>query len=117
MDENIKEILNELKSINTKIDSISDGQKRLEDRQEKLEKRQSNLEEGQQRLEIRQSNLEDGQKSILDYLYQLEAKNAERHLYMLQQLEQMNKDIKYLKHKDQQKDNDIVTIKSKLDII
>ncbi|MDQ0214914.1 chaperonin cofactor prefoldin [Oikeobacillus pervagus] len=57
MENTLKQILQEMKHVNTRLGKIEEGQKNLEDRQKNLEKRQENL-------EIRQMNLEEQQKEM-----------------------------------------------------
>ena len=60
-----KIVLDELRSLNGKVDGLGEGQTRLEERQtrleegqSKLEERQTRLEEGQVRMEHRLDNIE-----------------------------------------------------------
>lgn len=57
-DELSKQILNELKSINGRLDKLEQGQVKLEQGQTKLEQGQTRLEQGQTRLEQGQVRLE-----------------------------------------------------------
>lgn len=99
----LQQLLNEVKSINAEIKTINS--------------RLANLEQGQAKLEQGQANLEQGQQEIKKHLIQLDTKNADRHVTAFSKIKAIDKDIKFIKHKLHQTEEDVFDIKDHLKLI
>ena len=110
MEESLNQILNELKSINTRLDKIENRLDNMDSRFDKVENRLDNM-------DSRLDNLEKGQKDLKLQFEQFESKNAERHLELNRKIDDMANDISFIKHKEFKNEEDIFKIKKNLEII
>lgn len=76
-DQVLNQILDELKSLNTRMGSLEDRQQNFEDGQQTLLARQATLEDGQQALLARQAALEAKQSSFEAELKEIKANTAD----------------------------------------
>ncbi|SHH53974.1 hypothetical protein SAMN02745135_01123 [Caloranaerobacter azorensis DSM 13643] len=103
MNEKFSNLENEIKTINNRLNNLEEGQKKLE--------------EGQRKLGSDIKELKQGQELIKDHIDQLDSKNANRHIEAFYKLNNIEKDIKFIKHKLHQTEEDVFDIKDYLKII
>ncbi|WP_072890255.1 hypothetical protein [Tepidibacter formicigenes] len=88
-DELLKQILDKINSIDTRLDNIETDIK----------------------------DLKQGQQEIKDHLIQLDSQNAERHITAFSKLESVDKEVRFIKHKLHQTEEDVFDIKDHLKLI
>jgi len=74
MEEILKEILGELKTLNQRVGKLEEGQGKLGEGQTRLEESQRRLEEGHRRLEEGHRRLEEGHRRLEENQARLESK-------------------------------------------
>ncbi|WP_129600250.1 hypothetical protein [Anaerophilus nitritogenes] len=103
MEKVLQQILTEMKTINQRLDHMESDIK--------------DLKQGQTKLEQGQTKLEQGQQEIKNHLIQLDSQNATRHMDAFSQLKTIDKEVKFIKHKLHQTEEDVFDIKDHLKII
>jgi chromosome segregation ATPase len=106
----LKQILNELKE-------IKENQNKTHQRLDNLESDVKDLKQGQSNLESDVKDLKQGQKEIKNHLTQLDTKNANRHMDAFSKIKNIDKDVKFIKHKLHQTEEDVFDIKDHLKAI
>lgn len=99
----LKQLLNEVKNINEKLNSMDFEVKTINQRLENLE---SDI-----------KDLKQGQQEIKGHLIELDAKNADRHMEVFSKIKTIDKDVKFIKHKLHQTEEDVFDIKDHLKLI
>lgn len=89
MEDLLRQILSEIKSVNNRLDNIEGDVK--------------DLKEGQSRIEVK---LDD-----------LEPKNATRHTEIFDKIDTVSKDVKFIKHKLHETEEDVFVIKDHLKLV
>ncbi|QEK11732.1 hypothetical protein FQB35_04775 [Crassaminicella thermophila] len=124
MEKILQQILNELKIIKTDINNLKESQLQTNERLDNIEvdikhlkQGQTKLEQGQTKLEQGQTKLEQGQKEIKDHLVQLDTQNADRHMEAFSKIKTIDKEVKFIKHKLHQTEEDVFDIKDHLKLI
>lgn len=92
----LQQILNELKGINTRLDT--------------LDSKVDNL-------EFSQNQIKEKIDSIKDQVSDLDSKNANNHLETSSQLNSLLEDVDYLTHKEHETQKDVYLLKRKIEVI
>jgi predicted nucleic acid-binding Zn-ribbon protein len=103
MEKILKEILDEIKNIN----------KRLVAMEANINNMKNDI--GDMKTDIK--DLKQGQNDIKSHLESMDIKNADRHLEAFSKISSIDKDIKFIKHKLHQTEEDVFDIKDHLKII
>lgn len=121
MEEILKEILGEIKNINTRLDSMDTRLNNLEDGQKSIS---FDIKELKENTEVQfkitnglitgATNKIDDLKSNID---NIDAKNANKHLELYGTINELHKDIKFIKHKIHVNEEEIFDIKDHLKLV
>ncbi|QEK12624.1 hypothetical protein FQB35_09955 [Crassaminicella thermophila] len=104
---NEEKILNLLEQMQKDISTLKEGQTHTNQRLDNIESEIKNL-----RTDV--TSLKQGQQEIKDHLIELDTKNANRHLEIIDKL---SDDIAFIKHKEFKNEEDIFKLKKNLQII
>ncbi|TCO79152.1 hypothetical protein [Marinisporobacter balticus] len=75
------------------------------------------LKEFKNQTNERLSKLDQGQQEIKDHLIQLDSQDADRHMDTFSKIKTIDKDVKFIKHKLHQTEEDVFDIKDHLKAI
>mgnify|MGYP000957600617 FL=1 len=102
-----------------KLSGLEEGQKDLTEKVVKLEEGQKDLtgkvvklEEGQKDLTKQIGELKEGQNEIKNFMVEVEAKNANRHIEMMKEINGLREDLNTVELVTSKNWNDIAKLKS-----
>lgn len=99
----LQQILSEIKNIHNSINRLEEGQTTLKEDVKVLKE------------DVR--DLKEGQEVIKNKLDEFEVKNANKHLEIFNKIDIVSKDIRFIKQKEYQNEQELFTIKDYLKII